>query len=233
MALSDDVSDDGAGESAPPERRLFGYRQTADVLADLEAALPAARLVPAPRGFVLLDGAGAACARVLVPPVLRLRDGETAESLMRRARAPLELHFIVLLRAGAAALGLWRDDVLLAHKVFTRYTVRGHGKAQTTHRKTKGKSRYGARLRLQNARRLLSEVNARGNAWRDEFGTFDVVFLACPVRTEPELRAAEPAPKFLAGEVCGVPFHVHEPRLAELLAVRRGLERGVVEWGAG
>ena len=42
----------------------------------------------------------------------------------------------------------WRGEELVRHKVFKRYVVRGRGRAQPTHLKSKGKSRYGSRLRL-------------------------------------------------------------------------------------
>ncbi len=203
------------------------------MLRELEAE-PGTRLLAAPRGFAVLAPDGSSRARVFIPAVLRLRPGETADALIRRAAAPLGREFVLLLRAGAAALGLWRDGELIEHKTFARYVVRGHGRAQPTHLKTKGKSRYGARLRLQNARRLLAEVNERGNAWLDSVGGFDAVYLACPVRTEPELRRAEPAPRYLVGlEPVRVPLHVHEPRHEELLRVRRALERGAVVPGDG
>ena len=49
------------------------------------------------------------------------------------------------------ATRLWRDDELVAHKVVKKYVVRGRGRAQPLHLKTRGKSRYGSRLRLANA----------------------------------------------------------------------------------
>jgi hypothetical protein len=120
---------------------------------------------------------------------------------------------------------------LLHHKASRRYVVRGHGKAQPLHRKTRGKSRYGARLRLQNWKRLLAETNARlRDYWRD-FGAPERVFLAVPVRTLPELLAAEPAPPFARDDprLQRVPMHVHRPDFAELQRVRRWLGSGRLE----
>ena len=57
---------------------------------------------------------------------------------------------LLLLQAGAMAIGQWDVDELMYHKAIRRYVVRGHGRAQPLHARTKGKSRYGARLRLQN-----------------------------------------------------------------------------------
>ena len=44
------------------------------------------------------------------------------------------------------------DDGEIVHtKSIKKYVVRGRGRAQPTHLATKGKSRYGSRLRLQKA----------------------------------------------------------------------------------
>ena len=192
------------------------------MLAGLEAGHAGARLLLAPSGFRLCDAAGVELARVRVPLVLRLRADESADDLRRRLAAPLGRELVMLVRAGAAALGWWRDGAMAAHKTFARYVVRGHGRAQPTHLRTKGKSRYGARLRLQNARRLTLEINERVDLWWREAGGFDAVYVACPERIWPDLRRPEFDP-------IRIPLHVHEPRHEELLRVRRLLERGSVE----
>lgn len=218
----------GTGPAATPPRR-FAWHETARVLADLEATHAGARLEPAPRGFRLVGSDGGELARVVVPLVLRVQPGETADALRGRLHRPLGRELVLLVRAGAAALGLWHDGELRAHKTFARYVVRGSGRAQPTHLKTKGKSRYGSRLRLQNAQRLLAEVNERVAAWWDAVVGFDAVYLACPERIWPELRRAEPVPRFDGVlEPIRIPLHVHEPKHEELLRVRRALEHGVV-----
>ncbi|MFN9757759.1 MAG: hypothetical protein ACK58X_15235, partial [Planctomycetota bacterium] len=149
----------------------------------------------------------------------------------QRLPGPVERSVVLLLQAGAMAIGYWDGDELLHHKASRRYVVRGHGKAQPLHRKTRGKSRYGARLRLQNWKRLLAETNARlRDYWRD-FGAPERVFLAVPVRTLPELLAAEPAPPFVRDDprLQRVPMHVHRPDFAELQRVRRWLGIGRLE----
>lgn len=219
----------------PAGPRPFHWRDTAATLRAVEAAVPGARLQPAPRGFALVGAAGEVWAKVRVPVVLRLGHAaggnEAADALLARADLPLGDEVVLLLRAGDAALGHWRDGELIAHKVFSRYVVRGHGKAQAAHLKTKGKSRYGARLRLQNAARLLSEVNERLNDWWDATGGFAALYVACPERLWPDLLAAEPAPRCVGVlEPIDIPFHVHTPRHEELLRVRGALEWGAVEW---
>ena len=135
------------------------------------------------------------------------------------------------MRAGATALGLWRDDELLRHKVIKKYVVRGKGRAQPAHLKTKGKSRYGSRLRLQNARSQLVETNEKMIEWIRESGAFDVVLLSCPVRILADLSATEPPPPWVetASPPIRIPFHVHTPSFDELQRVRRRLTRGSIE----
>ncbi len=172
-----------------------------------------------------------------VPPAVLppLAPGETLEAWLARLPEALGAQIVVLLRAGSAALGLWNGDECVAHKVFTRYVVRGHGKAQPLHAKTKGKSRYGARLRLQNARRLLEEVNERLTLWLDEARDVEAIHWYCPIRQWPELFAIDPPPPFARDDprLRRIAMHVHEPRFEELLRVRRALERGRIGEATG
>jgi hypothetical protein len=145
----------------------------------------------------------------------------------------LGLELVLLFQAGAAALGLWRDDILVAHKVLKRYVVRGKGRAQPVYLKTKGKSRYGSRLRLQNFRLLLSETNEKLHAWWREHGPPDRLYVSCPVRLLPELFAADPPPPFdRRARLERIPLDVRVPSFEELKRVRFALTRGWV-WEAG
>lgn len=109
---------------------------------------------------------------------------------------PPEIQVILLIQAGATSMGLWRGDELMRHKVIKKYVTRGKGKAQTTYLKTRGKSRYGSRLRLQNAREHLVQTNERLHTWWREEGPFDRVYTSCPVRMWPELFHAKTLPPF-------------------------------------
>ncbi|MEZ5962967.1 MAG: hypothetical protein R3F56_03880 [Planctomycetota bacterium] len=220
---------DGTGRESA-RRCTFAWQDTARVLANLEAEQAGARLVPEARGLCLVAADGRALALVHLPLVLRARAAE-ADELHRQLGQPLGRELVLLVRAGAAALGLWRDGVLVAHKTFTRYVVRGNGRAQPTHLARKGKSRYGSRLRLQNAQRLMVEVNERIGVWWDQVGGFDAVYLSCPERVWADLRRTDPPPRFV-GDLAPIriPMHVHEPRHEELLRVRLALERGSVAW---
>lgn len=142
-----------------------------------------------------------------------------------------ECQLVLLLRAGAMTFGCWSDGELVQHKAVRKYVVRGTGKAQGTHLKTRGKSRYGSRLRLQNWRSLLAETNQRLRDCEDQFGPFDRVFYGVPIRVLSELFEADPPPPFErdAKELQRLPMHVHRPDHEELLRVRAWLLRGRVE----
>lgn len=180
------------------------------------------------RSFTVLGS----IARLTVPlSAARPTPGESLADYALRAPERSAAQVVVLLRAGAAALGYWNGEDLIAHKALRKYVVRGHGRAQPTYAKTRGSSRYGARLRLQNWRRLLGETNERLVAWWREFGPPERVFHSAPVRVWPELLGAEPPPPFgfEAGSTERLPLHVHRPDHAELLRVRGWIEHGRVD----
>ena len=169
--------------------------------------------------------------RIDLPAVLpRLVVGADPREWLAMLPERLGVEAAVLLRAGSAALGVWHDDVLVHHKVFKRYVVRGNGKAQAAHLRSKGKSRYGSRLRLQNAQRLLVEVNERLAEWELAAGPFETIHFACPVRLWADLMNTTPPPPFAADDprLRKVTFHVHEPDFEELQRVRDRLRRGRV-----
>lgn len=204
------------------DREYFRYAEAWDRTRDLED-----------EG---LDLEVAAEGRELRAPGLRLRlplvvpdlpADLDPDGVLAHLDAPLGRHLVVLVQAGATALGLWEDDELRAHKVLKTYVVRGHGKAQPKHLETRGKSRYGSRLRLQNYRRQVEGTAAKVEAWRLRFGPFDRVFLSCPVRARADFLP-ELAPH-LEGEPLRIPFDVRRPGYAELLRIRSRLEHGWVE----
>lgn len=190
-------------------QRWPGTRATADGRAFLVDSPPARLLVP----------------MVAAPPL----PGESIEDYAVRAPARVGRQVVVLLRAGAVALGYWDGDDLVAHKALHKYVVRGHGRAQPTYQKTRGASRYGARLRLQNWRSLLRETNERLHDWWRRFGAPERVFYSAPVRAWPELLRADPPPPFEAAEAERLPLHVHRPDHQELLRVRAWLGCGRID----
>ena len=181
------------------------------------------------RGLVF---AGADGARLRVPLLApRVAPGEPLADYAARSPGVPPRHVVLLLQAGAMALGYWDGGELLHHKAIRRYVVRGHGKAQPLHQKTRGRSRYGARLRLQNWKRLLVETNERLHDYWRELGAPDRVFVAMPVRVMVDLFAAAPAPPLVRDDprLQRVPMHVHRPDHGELLRVHAWLGHGRLE----
>jgi hypothetical protein len=221
-----------AEDSPTPNRRAvrFPLEDLSEQLEAFASRWPDARADR--RGLAFVADAGLLRVPLAAPRVV---PGERAADYALRLPGPCERQLVLLLRAGAMAIGWWDGDDLVQHKAVRRYVVRGHGKAQGTHAKTRGKSRYGARLRLQNWRRLLAETNERLTAWWHEFGPPERVFVAVPVRVFAELLAAEPPPPFAAAAeaVERVPMHVHRPDHAELLRVRHWLRHGRLELEPG
>ena len=193
---------------------------------------PEARADQVGEQFVAADGTGRLRLPLAGPRARPLeRIGDYCERLPADPADHPECQLVLLLRAGAMAFGCWRGDDFLQHKAVRKYVVRGSGKAQSTHLKTRGKSRYGSRLRLQNWRGLLAETNERVSDCAAQFGPFQRIFYGVPVRVFSELFAADPAPCFSrdAPELQRLPMHVHRPDFDELLRVRAWLERGRME----
>ncbi len=212
----------------PWRRRGFVWTETRSLF---EACVAQRELVfePATRAFVVAEAEGDDRHLSFVPPLVQpvTIGRETPQRYLETLADALGLHLVLLIQAGATGVGLWRDDELLAHKALKKYVVRGRGRAQPAHLKTRGKSRYGSRLRLQNAERQLVETNEKLIVWRDEFGAFDRIDYSCPVRTWPELfRVAPPPPFERRGLPTRIPLHVHIPDFAEVQRIRRLLTRG-------
>lgn len=221
------TTDSGDTEGSAHSVTTFDWRQTP---ATLRQALEAVRLVRDERSFTGTDAAG--FEHRFRPPLVLAGLLDAADDVDAFARAledpqheELGRQAVVLLRAGAAALGAWDDESLAAHKVFKRYVVRGKGRAQPSHLAAKGKSRYGSRLRLQNAKRLLEESRDRLAEW-NAVAEFTTVYIGCPVRLWSDFEQQPGGLPFAPDRLVRIPFHVHEPSHKELLRVRRSLSRG-------
>jgi hypothetical protein len=221
-------------DEPPRETLRFGWAQAHERLAAWATAWP---FGPASAGgrFAGHDPATGGRLELEVPLVL----GWPPEGMALKAwcatmaRRPGR-HVVLLVQAGAVALGLWEDDVLLAHKVFKRYVVRGRGRAQPTHLKTKGRSRMGSRLRLRNAEALREDLGGRLAAWWVEHGAPARIFVSCPKREWPELFRACPDLPFGQRDprLVRIPLDVHVPGFEEVQRVRGFLGRGRLRrWG--
>lgn len=206
--------------------RTFHWEECAEVLLPLLGRAEF-RVDERRAGF---ESQGPAGLRVVPPLVLPIPPGcaTLAEFV---ADAPVELgrQLVVLMQAGATSLGLFEDGQAVASKSFKKYVVRGHGKAQPTHLDSKGKSRYGSRLRLQNARKLLEETNEVAADWIEEFGPLEQVFYNAPVRLWASLFQARPEPPFERESAIRIPRDLPVPTTSELMLCYRSLCYGRIE----
>lgn len=102
---------------------------------------------------------------------------------------------ILLMESGRAALGVYENGKLKEHKNIRKYMVRkGQGKSQLTHLKTKGKSRYGSRLRLQESESFFDEIIKRLQGEQSLSAPF--IFYHCPATLWPFLMDEAKEQKF-------------------------------------
>ncbi len=208
---------------SPSEHRTFPWRDCAQELAPFatDAALD---LDPERRRF--------ASATLRVHPPLVCPIPEDCESLADYLAALPDRpgrHAVVLMQAGAVSLGLFEGGEERATKSFKRYVVRGKGRAQPLHLQTRGKSRYGSRLRLQNARHLMRETIEKLHEWQAEYGPPDQVYYNAPVRLWASLFAAKVQPPFHKDAAIRIPRDLPKPMTEVLLRTYRGMGYGRIE----
>ena len=124
---------------------------------------------------------------------------------------------LLIMEAGRAAVGAVRHGKLSRHKNIRRYMVRKkQGKSQLTHLKTRGKSRYGSRLRLQETQLYFHDI--LDLLEEDEFVANAAVFYHCPVRLKAFLTEAAEERGFNFSQYEWIRFgiNVKEASFAEL-----------------
>jgi hypothetical protein len=215
-------------QADPLSFETFHWEETLGLLEELEADHDL-------RPDLELGGFVAAGLRVRLPLVQPLgADCGSLADYLEELPLDLGLHLVVLMQAGATSLGLFEAGRELRTKSFKRYVVRGKGRSQATHLKTRGKSRYGSRLRLQNAQLMLDETAERLSDWLGEHGDPELVFYGAPVRLWSDLLRAEPRPAFAPGErlepaLVRIPLDLPVPVTDVLLRTYRALCHGRVE----
>lgn len=199
-----------------PLVETFSWNETA---ALLQRVAGERRIVLGPkrRSFVEQDAEGNVVYE-FVPPLVQPISASCVEEYLATLRGPGP-EFALLIRAGAAAMGIWKDGELRAHKVITKYMVRKkQGKAQLTYLKQKGKSRAGSRLRLRESKEFFEEINGKLREWREDVSACDLLFYSCPVRLWSEFFAAKTESPFLRDDrrLVKIPIHVNTPNFKEL-----------------
>ena len=108
-----------------------------------------------------------------------------------------DVHYcLTLVRAGQAAVGYFHQGILLDHKVFRGYLVRQkQGKSQFKYLKTKGKSRAGSRIRLEETQVFFKEINQRLQVYAKQY-PLNFWGLGCAKTMWPLLFDGEVEPPF-------------------------------------
>jgi hypothetical protein len=134
-------------------------------------------------------------------------------------------HVLLGVRAGLAGLLCFENGELVDHKVFRAYMVRKkQGKSQLKYLKTKGKSRAGSRVRLEETKLFFEHIAERLQTY-DERMTIDQVFLGCATTLIPFLFDNNPflQEAKLTKKIHKIPFHIQQPSFENMMGAERQL----------
>ncbi len=168
--------------------------------------------------------------KLTLPLILpRIVPGDV-DDILGQIRRSTRTYTIVLIQAGAAALGFLEGEVLKRHKVIKKYMVRQkQGKSQITYLKSKGKSRLGSRIRLKNSIAFFEEINETLASW-DVVSKSETLLIAVPVNLKNLLYTANVPPPFEKRDprIKKVPLDIRRPCLKELEHVNWVVSRGIL-----
>lgn len=139
-----------------------------------------------------------------------------------------DVHYcITLVRAGQAAVGYFHQGILLDHKVFRAYLVRQkQGMSQFKYLKTKGKSRAGSRIRLEETLVFFKEINERLQVYAKQY-PLNFWGLGCAKTMWPLLVDGELKPPFSSksDELIELPYPFAKGSYEELQALELRLQQ--------
>ena len=139
-----------------------------------------------------------------------------------------DVHYcLTLVRAGQASLGYFHQGKLLDHKVFRGYLVRQkQGKSQFKYLKTKGKSRAGSRIRLEETLVFFKEINDRLQVYAKQY-PLNFWGLGCAKTLWPLLFDGEVKPPFSSksAELIELPYPFTKGSYEELQELELRLQQ--------
>ena len=139
-----------------------------------------------------------------------------------------DVHYcLTLVRAGQASLGYFHQGKLLDHKVFRGYLVRQkQGKSQFKYLKTKGKSRAGSRIRLEETLVFFNEINERLQVYAKQY-PLNFWGLGCTKTMWPLLFDGEVKPPFSSksAELIELPYPFTKGSYEELQELELRLQQ--------
>lgn len=134
---------------------------------------------------------------------------------------------LIMIRAGTAVSGYFHDGEMLDHKVFRAYMTRKkQGKSQIKYLKTKGKSRAGSRVRLEESRMFFQEINERLQSYHEQFPITNWG-INCSRTLWPYLFETEPTPPFESKQknLLSIPFHISNPNFEGLKHIHNQIRK--------
>jgi hypothetical protein len=139
-----------------------------------------------------------------------------------------DVHYcITLVRAGQAAVGYFHQGSLLDHKVFRAYLVRQkQGMSQFKYLKTKGKSRAGSRIRLEETELFFKDINQRLELYTKQY-PLNFWGLGCAKTMWPLLFDGEVKPPFTSksAELIELPYPFAKGSYEELQELELRLQQ--------
>lgn len=139
-----------------------------------------------------------------------------------------DVHYcLTLVRAGQASLGYFHQGKLLDHKVIRGYLVRQkQGKSQFKYLKTKGKSRAGSRIRLEETEQFFKDINERLQVYAKQY-PLNFWGLGCAKTLWPLLFDLEVKPPFTSksAELIELPYPFTKGSFEELQELELRLQQ--------
>ncbi|MEL6651632.1 MAG: hypothetical protein AAFQ87_12600 [Bacteroidota bacterium] len=163
-------------------------------------------------------------------PFPAFREAESLEDYLDRVPEWIPPYMILLVQAGAAAIGYVEDGEVLHHKAIKKYMKRHkRGKSQISYLNTRGKSKAGSRIRLANTVRFFEEINERTTPWVEELEPERILY-SCSAQLWGMLFKAKVPPPFEKKDerLIKVPLDVNIPDFEELLRVNEIVTQGVL-----
>lgn len=210
------------------ERRLTSL-ETADLLESLSVAKTPVEFDADKQTVRFIDTDNAA--RLLTLPLIWPKTASLdLGALAAKLRGPMPSYAIILIQAGAAAIGFYEGGDLLRHRVIKKYMIRkSQGKSQMKHLKSKGKSRLGSRIRLQNSILFFEEINETLQEWHIAECS-ESILLFLPVNLQNPLFTAAVQVPFEKSDprIRRIPIDVHVPSFKELGHIQWLVSRGML-----
>jgi len=208
------------------QKYLLTYEQSVDFLVHLPAEPSKGQVQFLPKKLALQgNDATGEMLWWFRPPLLfpRMEQAQTLEGYVVQLSPLPPDYLILLLRAnGNASLGYFEQGKILNHSVIRKYMVRQkQGKAQIKHLKSKGKSRAGSRIRLQQTQEFAEEINQKLWDWETQDATR--LLISSSIDIWNLLFQVTPLPPFAKRDarLRKIPYHVQTPTFEELKRVAR------------